>query len=466
MLSELGAYGESGDPRLGGAVRSRSGRDGILTSWLLALRSPARSRWSPREQRRPAWQAIEQAGRPFGISCVGHEAPPATGCSSARARPRASGAELRARPREAARRLASASRGSACWSSCSRSSASSSSPVTCGARMRSSGCADAVRRLGELGSPQGILDRAAEELGRELGVRPGADQRGSPDELDRRGRFGSDDATVTTRRWRSKLRAGRSGSSIRWSSDEVARGSGPRSSTRARPGPRGARRLIDVLGWDSYVVAAIVVEGVTVGLLHGDALDSGRRLDSLDLEVALAVRGGTRGRVRARRAAGDAPAASPRAAFGGRVDERPARPAHDRRRRRSDHARRTRGRPVDGRCADRRARSRCCACWRAGRPTSRSPSTLVVREGTIKYHVKNILRKLGATEPRRRGRAVRARRRCIRSMSATPSSRCSPGRWATSCRGALERATAEARELVGLGLPAVAMLRICGRSGS
>ena len=26
--------------------------------------------------------------------------------------------------------------------------------------------ADAVRRLGEIGSPQGVLDRAAEELGR------------------------------------------------------------------------------------------------------------------------------------------------------------------------------------------------------------------------------------------------------------------------------------------------------------
>ena len=49
---------------------------------------------------------------------------------------------------------------------------------------------------------------------------------------------------------------------------------------------RGARRLTDVLGWDSYVVSAIVVQGVTVGLVHGDACASGRRLDALDAEVA------------------------------------------------------------------------------------------------------------------------------------------------------------------------------------
>src|SRR5205085_6523832 len=49
---------------------------------------------------------------------------------------------------------------------------------------------------------------------------------------------------------------------------------------------RADRRLTEVLGWDSYAVGALVVQGKTVGLLHADAAATGRALDALDVEVA------------------------------------------------------------------------------------------------------------------------------------------------------------------------------------
>jgi DNA-binding CsgD family transcriptional regulator len=50
-------------------------------------------------------------------------------------------------------------------------------------------------------------------------------------------------------------------------------------------GARAAPALAGVLQWRSYVVAPVVVEGATVGLLHAD-LAGRRALDELDLELA------------------------------------------------------------------------------------------------------------------------------------------------------------------------------------
>ena len=96
---------------------------------------------------------------------------------------------------------------------------------------------------------------------------------------------------------------------------------------------RGARRFVDVLGWDSYVVAAVVVQGVTVGLLHGDAFVSGRTLDSLDVEVASLYAEGLAGVFERAvlREMLQLHHHELRSAVG--VDEHPARPARDRRRR-------------------------------------------------------------------------------------------------------------------------------------
>jgi hypothetical protein len=72
VLSALGVYGRSGDPRHA-APFAHGSVDGIPVSWLLESDRRALA-LVPREQAGEAWLAIERAGRPFGISCVGQEA--------------------------------------------------------------------------------------------------------------------------------------------------------------------------------------------------------------------------------------------------------------------------------------------------------------------------------------------------------------------------------------------------------
>ena len=72
VLRALGAFGDSGDPR---AVQpfAPGSVDGIPAWWLLQSDRRALA-LVPRERAGEAWLAIERAGRPFGISCVGQEA--------------------------------------------------------------------------------------------------------------------------------------------------------------------------------------------------------------------------------------------------------------------------------------------------------------------------------------------------------------------------------------------------------
>ncbi len=72
VLKALGAFGESGDPR-SVAPFAHGQVAGIPTSWLLHSDRRALA-LVPREHAGQAWLAIEDAGRPFGISCVGQEA--------------------------------------------------------------------------------------------------------------------------------------------------------------------------------------------------------------------------------------------------------------------------------------------------------------------------------------------------------------------------------------------------------
>jgi DNA-binding CsgD family transcriptional regulator len=254
---------------------------------------------------------------------------------------------------------------------------------------------DAVRRLGEVGSAQGILDRAAEELGagsqfdrvligevvdsvllpRSIWVREGqADAqrtlealRGSPIEL------------------RYPL-----------IEDEVARAQRVELVLVQEAQARAAAPLREALGWDSYVVAALTVRGATVGLLHADAARSGRALDPLDVEVALryteALAGVFERAVlrdtlalhrhelqsavqwmsdRLGRLAGDA-AELGAGTLAGQTDPD----------------------LVDALTPREREVLRLMA---RGKTNLAIAQLLVVREGTVKYHVKNILRKLGAT---------------------------------------------------------------------
>ena len=72
VLSALGAYGRSGDPRHA-APFGRGSVGEIPVAWVLESDHRALA-LVPRAQAGEAWLAIERAGRPFGISCVGHEA--------------------------------------------------------------------------------------------------------------------------------------------------------------------------------------------------------------------------------------------------------------------------------------------------------------------------------------------------------------------------------------------------------
>jgi glycine cleavage system aminomethyltransferase T len=72
VLKALGAYGEAGDPRLVAPVTpGRVG--GAAVTWLHECDHSALA-IVPRGEAGGVWQAIEAAGRPHGISCVGHQA--------------------------------------------------------------------------------------------------------------------------------------------------------------------------------------------------------------------------------------------------------------------------------------------------------------------------------------------------------------------------------------------------------
>lgn len=72
VLSALGVYGPSGDPRAAKPFALAS-VEGIPARWLLQSDHRALVLVG-RERAGEAWLAIERTGRPYGISCVGHEA--------------------------------------------------------------------------------------------------------------------------------------------------------------------------------------------------------------------------------------------------------------------------------------------------------------------------------------------------------------------------------------------------------
>jgi DNA-binding CsgD family transcriptional regulator len=140
---------------------------------------------------------------------------------------------------------------------------------------------DAVSRLGELGSPAGVIGRAAQELG-------------ESSDLDR----------VVI----SRVEDGALVPLIAWSADEDAHAGGVlgRSMPLAYPlieaevaqrheativsvGGSGARsqpELREALGCEKYVVAAIRIEGSTAGLLHAGRVGDASPVDDIDLAVA------------------------------------------------------------------------------------------------------------------------------------------------------------------------------------
>ena len=254
--------------------------------------------------------------------------------------------------------------------------------------------ADAVRRLGEIGSPQGILDRAAEELvaSSEFGRAMLGEVRGG--------------ALFVRAVWSATDPAGAAAAleelrrepvALEYPSieDEVARRQRTEVVQARGTRSRAARRLSEVLGWDGYVVAAVVVQGNTVGLLHADAFAAERALDALDVEVVSRYAEGLAGvferavlremlqrhHHELRSAVGWMSTRLGQLTTGAGSDWNDS----------ADGADVAGAESLTPRELD------VLRLLAKGQTNLEIARALVVREGTIKYHVKNILRKLGAT---------------------------------------------------------------------
>jgi DNA-binding CsgD family transcriptional regulator len=255
--------------------------------------------------------------------------------------------------------------------------------------------ADAIRRLGEIGSPQGILERAAEELGSSSEFDRVMLGEVRADGLHARAIWSRFDpqaaATALGELRRAPVR-------LEYPSieDEVTRAQRAEIVDARDRRSRAAGRLTELLRWDAYLITAIVVQGQTVGLLHADAgAGAGaRHLDALDAEVATRYADGLAGvferavlremlqlhHHELRSAVEWMSARLGQLATGAGDPETVG------------------GGPDPGLTDALTPRELDVLRLLArGQTNLEIAGALVVREGTIKYHVKNILRKLGAT---------------------------------------------------------------------
>jgi DNA-binding CsgD family transcriptional regulator len=253
--------------------------------------------------------------------------------------------------------------------------------------------ADAVRRLGELGSSEGILGRAAAELG-------------ACAEFDRVLISETADGTLRPLAgWDSTDQASADAlvealaqAPIRLDyplvEAEIVRRRGVEIVSAGGGRPRARSPLPEALG-GSYVVAALTAQGESIGLLHAGAPGAGRPMDAIDAEVAGAYAEGLSGVferavLRHTLALHRAELQSAMQWIGGRLSRLAETGAVQPARRGAD----AEGRLVDSLTPRELDVIRLMA---RGQTNLGIANALVVREGTVKYHVKNILRKLGAT---------------------------------------------------------------------
>jgi DNA-binding CsgD family transcriptional regulator len=250
---------------------------------------------------------------------------------------------------------------------------------------------EGVRAIGDLGSPDGVIERAAAELGarsrfdrvlisevREGLLLPHALWQDDHD-------TSVDEAIEGLRR--SPIQLG-----YPLIEAEVALSGEPAIVVVAASGPRSPRALADVLAWDSYVVVPLTLGGRTVGLLHAGATNSARTVDSLDQELASLYAEGMTGAFE--RAALRQTLRRHREELRLAVDWLSARlvdPAAeaDAAGDRAESAESS----VDALTPRELEVLRLLA---RGRTNGAIATALLISEGTVKYHVKNILRKLQA----------------------------------------------------------------------
>jgi DNA-binding CsgD family transcriptional regulator len=254
---------------------------------------------------------------------------------------------------------------------------------------------DAVRRLGELGSPSGILDHAGHELGADseldrvlISELTGAQF--APRAMWERGADRA--ATETSLR---ELRTARVALEYPLVEHDVARRREAQLVDVRGAGPRTPATLADAFGWRSYAVAAIVVGGETVGLLHVDCSSGDHELDAVDLElVALFAAGLGEAFDRAvLRETLERHRSELQSAVNW-LSDRLGRLSADAR----SAGRGANGSGVDAETIDALTprELEVLGLMARGQTNAAIANVLLIREGTVKYHVKNILRKVGA----------------------------------------------------------------------
>ena len=235
---------------------------------------------------------------------------------------------------------------------------------------------EAVRHLSELGSPAGVLERAAGELGAAAGFAQIliSEVAGG--------------AMVPRSLWRREagpveIEAAPIVLEYPLVEHDVVRGRTAELVDVARAGSRTPGRLNALMDWHSYVVGPIVIERDTVGLLHADPGE--RPADPLDLELAGVACDGL-GEVFDRALLretlqhhrGELQAAAQW--IGGRLASLTADAEPD-----SDVVAALTARELE-----------VLGLMARGQTNAAIARALVVQEGTVKYHVRNVLRKLGA----------------------------------------------------------------------